>query len=221
MFLNALFLGFLIACTPIEKIPPPPLTISHVLVSSEKIEEGKPLPEFSEHFEEGHKVLYAYVFFENVQTMTGSFPVRFQWFSPNDFSPPIGMSSVEMAPPSSVAEFALHDGEGLKRGPYQALVFAGEPLTATGSVRFFVNMTPEETEEFMKADVFARVEQEKRRKEAEEKAKLEEKEKGTGSGEMMGGSGGLEGVLAPRSPEGEVGKGQEELPPALTGGEKE
>jgi len=203
--------GFFVACTPVTKIPPPPLTISHVLVSSEKIEEGKPLPEFAEHFEEGHKVLYAYVFFENVATMTGSFPVRFQWFSPNDFSPPIGMSSVEMAPPSSVAEFALHDGEGLKRGPYQALIFAGEPLTATGSVRFFINMTPEETEEFMKADAFARVEQEKRRLEAEEKAKIEEeKKKAAGSGESLGDLGGPGG-----------GKEPEELPPALTGGERE
>lgn len=153
--LSLLCFGILVSCVA-EKAPVLPVKISHVVVTEEKIEPGKPLPTFTDHFEAGKKIIYAYVFFENIATMTGSLPVRLQWFSPNDFSPPIGMSTVTLEPPATTAEFALNDSSGLKKGPYQALVFAGNPVTATGSVRFFVGMTREEAGEFMRFDEEAR-----------------------------------------------------------------
>ncbi len=184
-----LILGFLVSCTP-EPTSLPPLRVAQILVSEEKVIEGQPLPVFSEYFEEGPKELYAYVIFENVATMTGSFPVRLQWFSPNDMTPPIGMSSITMEPPSSIAEFALHDDAGMKRGPYKVLVFAGEKSTATGATRFFVGMTPEEATEFLK-------------QEAEIERQMEER---------RGGDEGADGT------EGAEGTEENMLPPSLTDG---
>ena len=193
-----ILLFVILAACAAQEISPPPLRISQIVVSQEKVVEGKPLPVFSEYFEEGPKELYTYVIFENVETMTGSFPVRLQWFSPNDMTPPIGMSSITMEPPSSIAEFALHDDAGMKRGPYEVLVFAGEKFTATGSTRFFVGMTPEEAAVFLKQEAEIERQREERRVSKEGNESIEGSEGGT-----------------------DLRPVHKELPPSLTGGEGE
>ncbi len=209
-FFPILFLSILVSCTPGELPLPPPLRVAQVVVSSEKVVEGEALPLFSQYFEEGQKALYTYVIFENVATMTGSFPVRLQWFSPNDFSPPIGMSMITMEPPSSIAEFALHDDAGMERGPYEVLVFAGENSTATGATRFFVGMTPEEASEFLKQE--AEIE-----RQMEERRASKESIEGIEGNESNEGTEGGTGLSGPKH-EGTDGEEENVLPPSLKDG---
>lgn len=160
----------LLSCSPTRppSPPPPPLEISRIELSAEPIEERKPFPTFTDHFEEGTKIIYAYVFFRNVETMTGSFPVRVQWFHPSDLSPPIAMSEITMTPPQAIAQFSLHNDGGMEKGPYKVLFFGGKDGAATSSARFFVGMTKEE------AEVYLRQEEEMVKKMEEERRKREE-----------------------------------------------
>lgn len=168
--LAAVALLFLTGCA-VERGTPPRLRIANVVSSATPIEPEKPLPLFSLHFDEGVKALYTYVWFRNVATMTGGFPVHAQWFSRNDFTPPIAMHSLTMTPPQSIAQFSFHDESGIESGPYEIRLFAGEPLAATGSAKFFVGMTPEEIRQFLaEEDAFRkRMAEERRRRGEEEK----------------------------------------------------
>ena len=159
----------LTACTATQ-LPSPPLRIDRIEMSVEPVKDGKTLPTFRDHFEEGHKVLYTYVWFENVRSMTGSFPVRAMWFYPNDLRPPIAVSKITMTPPDSIAQFSFHDAKGIPKGPYQILFSAGPKFTATGSMRFFVGMKQEEVQEFMQEDADARRALDGQRRKAEEEA---------------------------------------------------
>lgn len=175
MHLLAPFLFLLLlSCSPTQPPSrPPPLEISRIELRAQPIEENKPLPTFTDHFEAGTKVVYAYVWFQNVQTQTGSFPVRVQWFHPNDLSPPLAMSEIKMTLPESIAQFSLHNDGGMEKGPYKVLFFGGTDYGATGSARFFVGMTREE------AEASLREEEEVKRKMEEERGKKKgEDEKG-------------------------------------------
>ena len=153
-----LLLGILLALTACTATQPPsaPLRIDHIAMSAEPVKDGKPLPTFRDHFEKEPKVLYAYVWFENVRSMTGSFPIRAMWFYPSDLRPPVAVSEIRMTPPDSIAQFSFHDAKGIPKGPYQILFSAGPKYTATGSIRFFVGMTEKEAREFMQEDTDAR-----------------------------------------------------------------
>lgn len=162
----------LLSCFPTQPPSPPrpPLEITRIELSSEPIDPKEPLPTFTDHFEEGTKVIYAYVFFRNVETMTGSFPVRVQWFYPNDLSPPLAMSEITMTPPQAIAQFSLHNDAGMEKGPYKVLFFGGRDYGATGSARFFVSMTKEEAMEYLKEEeeMVKKMEEERKKQESEE-----------------------------------------------------
>lgn len=157
----------LLSCSPTQPPSPPssPLAISRIELSAEAIDPKEPLPTFRDHFEEGTKIIYAYVFFRNVETMTGSFPVRVQWFYPNDLRPPLAMSEIRMTPPASIAQFSLHNDTGMEKGPYKVLFFGGKDYGATSSARFFVSMTKEEAMTFLKQEeeMVKNVEEERQR----------------------------------------------------------
>ncbi len=150
-----------------------PVTVSRILSSSKPIVEGEPLPEFSEHFQTGTTVVYSYVIVENTKTMTGSFPVRLRWFYPNDYRPPMAQHTVMLEPGQEVAQFEIHNDKGLMRGPYMLIPAFGKDqssLTETGSSRFFIGMTQEESQTFLteEADYRRRQENERRLREAED-----------------------------------------------------
>lgn len=170
MPLLALLSFLLLSCSPTHAPPSsPPLEIARIELSAEPVDPGKPLPTFTDHFEEGTKVVYAYVWFRNVETMTGSFPVRVQWFHPNDLSPPIAMSQIAMTPPESIAQFSLHNDRGMEKGPYKVLFFGGRDSSVTGAARFFVGMTKEAAGEYLKQEeeMVKKMEEERKRREEE------------------------------------------------------
>ena len=149
----SIFLFALLALAACEPTLPPsaPLRIGRIAMGATPVEPGKP-PDFRRHFEEGTKVVYAYLWLENVRTMSGSFPVRAMWFAPNDWTPPVAVSTITMTPSENIAQFSFHDDRGIPRGPYEILFYAGPEFTATGSTRFFVAMTEEEAEEFLREE---------------------------------------------------------------------
>ena len=180
------FAAFSAACGPTES---PSLRgefgIRAIFSSTEPIrpEEGY-VPEFQTHFATGTTVVYSYVFLENAQTMTGSFPVRLRWFYPNDFRPPMAQHIVELEPGQEVAQFEIHNESGMQPGPYMLIARSGRDqsnFTASGSVRYFVGMTEEEARVFLEEEEEYRRqrEEERIRREAEEQERIERE--GTGS----------------------------------------
>ena len=200
----------LVACGPEEigsSTSGGEFTVDQIVSTTEQIVPDQPLPQFKEHFGTGTKVIYSYVWLKNSETMTGSFPVRLRWFSPNDFRPPIAQRVVELSPGQNVAQFSIHNDAGLPNGPYMLLARAGRKLnelTASGSSRFFVGMTPEEAKAFLdeEAEVRRRKDEERKLREEERKRK-EEAEKQARIDQL----GGLDTV-------GPL----DELPPELTDG---
>ena len=146
--------SLLVAC--LEEPPPlPPLEIERIEVTEEPIESDKPVPEFKTYFGTGVDVIYSYVWINNADTMTGSFPVRMTWFSPSDLSPPIARRDIELEPGQGIAQFSIHNEGGMRNGPYKLIGRAGKStseLTASGSKRFFVGMTPEEADEYLEQE---------------------------------------------------------------------
>jgi len=225
------------------KSEPEPLSITEIVSSVEPIDPENPLPTFTDFFEEGTEVIYTYVSIQNAETMTGSFPVRLRWFSPNDFRPPIAQRMVEMEPDQNIAQFSIHNEDGLGKGPYMLIARAGRDLsslTATGSARFFIGMTQEEAQEFLEQEAEVKAQREKKRKirEAERKKQKEEDglkealsgavmgmDSGLGSGSGDEGSEESEDMLSSstREASGEKpsGKDADALPPKLTSGIEE
>ena len=191
------------ACRGIDRqvVAPEPLEIDRIESTLESIESGNPLPPFMQFFDEGTTAINSYVWLRNSKTMTGSYPVRMRWFSPNDFRPPIAQSVVEMEPGQQIAQFSIHNESGLTNGPYQLFVRAGKDLSnlsASGSKRFFVGMTPEQAQDFMNQETaFRKKRDEKRAKRAAEEARARAGSGTvTGSGADLGGSGHLPPALA-------------------------
>ena len=172
--------SLLVACLEETKQPLLPLDIERIEVSEQPIEPDKPLPEFKTHFGTGANVIYTYVWLRNADTMTGSFPVRMTWFSPSDLAPPIARRDIELEPGQSVAQFSIHNENGMQRGPYKLIGRAGKnlsELTASGSKRFFVGMTLEEADEYVRQEEeFIRQRDEERAKREAERKKEKEEE---------------------------------------------
>jgi len=224
--------------------PLPPLKITRVESTDVPIEAGKAFPDFHPHFEEGVSVIYTYVWLENAQFMTGAFMVRMRWFSPNDFRPPIAQHEIEVQPGQDIAQFSVHNEDGMNPGPYQLIARAGKDassLTASGSSRFFIGMTEEEAEEFLtEEDTFRKARDEKRAKQKEEQAKAQKEEDMDALEKISGGEDIKEEEIPPASADElrrsddptSADKDEEpsepsmlevegELPPSLTSGSKE
>ena len=200
--------SLLVAC--LEEPPPlPPLEIERIEVTEEPIESDKPVPEFKTYFGTGVDVIYSYVWINNADTMTGSFPVRMTWFSPSDLSPPIARRDIELEPGQGIAQFSIHNEGGMRNGPYKLIGRAGKStseLTASGSKRFFVGMTPEEADEYLEqeAEYIKKRDEERAKREAERKIQEEEEARlkalyGTG-GTMTGEGLGTGNTLMPSMP---------------------
>mgnify|MGYP001594740444 FL=1 len=78
------------------------------------------------------------------------------WFMPDDRRPPFGRRMLTVESGALVARFSLAAGGVWEPGPYMLQIHAqtstgeGEPpLTASGSVRFFVDMTEEEVATYL------------------------------------------------------------------------
>jgi len=199
--------GILVAC--LEPPPPlPPLEIDRIEVSEEPIESDKPLPEFKTYFGTGTDVIYTYVWLNNADTMTGSFPVRMTWFSPSDLAPPVARRDIELEAGQGIAQFSIHNENGLQNGPYKLIGRAGRSvsdLTASGSKRFFIGMTPEEADEYVEQEeAYVKKRDEERAKREAEK-KIEDAEKARlealyGTGASMTGAGLGTGAIMPQPP---------------------
>jgi hypothetical protein len=190
------------ACGGVDA-PPPSLTIDRIQSTPDAIDPVNPQPAFTQFFSTGATVIYTYVFLSNTETMTGSFSVRLRWFFPNDLRPPIAQHVLELQPGQNIAQFSLHNEDGLRQGPYQLIARAGKnpsELTASGSSRFFIGMSPDEAQNFLDEEAeFMRQREEVRRKQEEERKKQEEEDRlntQSDSGEFM----------------------PEDLPPVLTDG---
>lgn len=218
----------LLSCVVEEKGPP--LMIESVLSSKNQIDPSKPLPEFTTHFASGTTVVYSYVSLKNFESMTGAYVVRMRWHYPNDFRPPMAQRIVTLSLGQNVAEFSLHDEKGLQHGPYLLDARAGKDelnLTASGSARFFVGMTEEESKTYLKeeAEYKRKYEEDRAKREEEQKNADEEKraleEKLSWEKRLLGSGAVKDGFSSSERSEAErVEKPQgEELPPALTGGE--
>jgi len=225
------FIG-LAACAPEEIKEEDQLMIEHIVSSVEPIVPGEPFPPFLTHFETGATVIYSYVWLKNTETMTGSFPVRMRWFAPNDFRPPMAQREIELEPGQNVAQFSIHNEDGMPRGPYMLLARTGRKLsemTASGSARLYVGMTEEETETFLEEERKFRVTRDAEMKKREEERKKQEEEEAKrkaegGTGATATGDGLLPGGAL--SPMGDVDVGKKKgtgtaLPPGLTGGAEE
>lgn len=236
LIISFLFVICLSACFPEEVKEEDQIMIEHIVSSLEPIVPGEPFPPFLTHFETGATVIYSYVWLKNTETMTGSFPVRMRWFSPNDFRPPMAQREVELEPGQNVAQFSIHNEDGMPNGPYMLLARTGRKLselTASGSARIFVGMTEEEADTFLKEEAEFRAMRDQQMKEREEERKKQEAEEAKrkaemGTGATATGDGLLpEGALGPMGDvEVGVGEGTEtgtegELPPGLTGGVEE
>lgn len=185
---------------------PKPIVITEIVSSAEPIDPDAPLPVFTEHFDEGVTAIYSYVTIQNSETMTGSFPVRMRWFSPNDARPPFAQRVVEMEPGQNIAQFSINNAAGLASGPYMLIARSGKDLyslsTASGSARFFVGMTPEESEIYLIQEAEAKAEYERRKKEKMEEYKKKEAEE----------------AKNPEDAENSKEVGEASLPPELTSG---
>ena len=229
------FIG-LAACAPEEIKEEDQIMIEHIVSSVEPIVPGEPFPPFLTHFETGATVIYSYVWLKNTETMTGSFPVRMRWFAPNDFRPPMAQREIELEPGQNVAQFSIHNEDGMPRGPYMLLARTGRKLselTASGSSRLFVGMTEEESETFLKEEEEFRIARDAEMKRREEERKKQEEEEvkrkaEMGTGATMTGEGLLPGGAL--GPMGDVQVGEKEgtgaalpgaLPPGLVGDQSE
>ena len=228
IILSLIFVSLLSACgeTAVPQPPPPPLKITRVESTDVPIEAGKPFPDFHPYFEVGVSVIYTYVWLENAQFMTGAFMVRMRWFSPNDFRPPIAQHEIEVQPGQDIAQFSVHNEDGMNPGPYQLIARAGKDassLTASGSSRFFIGMTEEEAETFLtEEEAFRKARDEKRAKQKEEQAKAQKEEDLKSLENLSGG----EDIKKEEIPEEEPSEPSElevegGLPPSLTSGSKE
>ena len=234
-FLLPAFLLFLLtACVSAQNALKEP-EIEYIVSSATQIDPAKSLPEFTLYFASGTTVVHSYAFLKNLESLTGSYVVRMRWHYPNDFRPPMAQRVVTLSPGENVAQFSLHDGAGLQNGPYLLDVRAGKDemnLTASGSARFFIGMTPEEAETYLvdEAEYKKKWEEDRAKREAEqekaeaEKRALEEKlgwedRMGVEDEDEDGSFSSSDGVLS-SSKDGRVEKQEkEELPPSLIGGE--
>src|SRR3989344_4703086 len=236
--LPAFLLLLLTACVSAQNALKEP-EIEYIVSSATQIDPAKSLPEFTLYFASGTTVVHSYAFLKNLESLTGSYVVRMLWHYPNDFRPPMAQRVVTLSPGENVAQFSLHDGAGLQNGPYLLDVRAGKDemnLTASGSARFFIGMTPEEAETYLvdEAEYKKKWEEDRAKREAEqekveaEKRALEEKLGWEKRLEVETGTGGA-GVFENSEEQKETKEskekketleppaqdGEEELPPAL------
>lgn len=233
VILSAIGLVLLAACT--AETPKKPLMVETIVSSSEPIVPGEPFPPFKEHFSSGTTVIYTYISFENTETMTGAFPVRLRWFYPNDFRPPIAQHVVSLEPSQRIAQFSIHNENGLPIGPYMLIPAYGKDqssLTETGSARFFVGMTDEEAKKFIKEETefrakrdeeMAKREEERKKQEAEaaawaEKWRANMEGKDTFDVEKKGNVPKLKKGVKPKDLLPKAETGADALPPSLTDG---
>lgn len=160
--------------------PPPPLDIVRIATTAEPIIPGEEIPPFLTFFETGTTVVYSYVWIANTETMTGSFPVRMRWFSPNDLRPPIAHRDITLEPGQSVAQFSIHNESGHANSPYKIIARTGKDLsslTASGSHRFYIGVSEQDAQIFLEQEaeyLQKREEERRKRKEEEERKKAEE-----------------------------------------------
>lgn len=106
---------------------------------------------FQSRFGAGSQSLLGVVQFASVSDGT---VIQADWFSPDDRTPPIGRMKVVTASGSKIAGFSIVPPGEWKSSPYMLSILAvteddGKRMTASGSIRFFVDMTDEEVVEYL------------------------------------------------------------------------
>ncbi len=229
IFALVIAIFILSSCSGEAEYTPPELEISRIEFTSEQIESAEDIPEFRTLFETGSSVVYSYIWLQNAETLTGAYKVQMSWFYPNDLRPPVARHTIEMEPNQNIAQFSLHNEEGLNVGPYKVIIRAGladGPLSASGSARLFVGMDMDSADKYLEeeAEFIKKREEEKEKKRIEREA--EEARKAALSGSTMTGEDLMDMEMMP--PMMEEGMGLEqppveedmELPPDLVGEEE-
>jgi len=228
IFASVITILILSSCSAEEEYSAPSLEVTRMAFTSEPIESETDIPEFKQFFETGSSVIYSYIWFQNTETLTGAYKTQISWFYPNDLRPPIARHVIDMEPNQNIAQFSLHNEEGLNNGPYKIIVRSGladGPLSASGSSRIFIGMSKEDSDKYLEeeAEFLKKREIEKEKQRIAREA--EEARKAALSGSSLSGSTmsgedimGLEDGLV-EGLEEELGELEEEtdLPPDLVG----
>ena len=136
---------------------------------------------FSDRFPDDLRSIVGVAAFE--QALEGT-EVMASWFAPDDRGPPFGRRNLTVESGALIARFTLASGGAWEAAPYLLQIHARmptkedeSPLTASGSVQFFVGMTEEEIEAYR--EEYAAWEEARREQAAEQEAA--EAETGTGT----------------------------------------
>ena len=80
--------------------------------------------------------------------------VQATWFSPNDLTPPIGRTTQVTQSGANVVRFSIQNTRQWTPAPYmmQVATFdANQKETSSGSIQFYIGMTPQQINEYEKA----------------------------------------------------------------------
>lgn len=170
----------LLAACGAESQPP---VLTFVGTASGTIETPTDALVFSDRFPDDLRSIVGVAAFETAPDGT---EVMASWFMPDERRPPFGRRNLTVESGALVARFTLATVGAWEPGPYLLQIHArmptkeGEPpLTASGSVQFFVGMTEEEIEAYR--EEYAAWGKERREQTAAREAAETEAETGTGT----------------------------------------
>lgn len=164
---------------------PQPPVLTFVGTASGTIETPTDALLFTDRFPDDLRSIVGVAAFETAPEGT---EVMASWFMPDDRRPPFGRRNLTVESGALVARFTLASGGAWEAGPYLLQIHARmptkedeSPLTASGSVQFFVGMTEEEIAAYR--EEYAAWEEARRAQAAAQEAA--EAEAGTGTGTVL------------------------------------